>query len=291
MTNSARTIRLAQEIEAMRVPTSLQRQDWNLDGQHHRLFLLAAGSGLVETGAESTSLRAPAISWVPAPQPARLQLAAGARSARFAISDPALGQLRLPGHIVEHLDLLRRAPRLGIAASPADLARLSELVGSISDEAGSQAVEAEDVLHHALAILLILLSRLTGPASALPHSGPRILVDSFINLVEQHMRSHWRLQDYAARLGVTPDRLSGAVLRVTGRTPLSLIHARLHAEARRMLESSGLQIAQIALHLGFDDPAYFSRFFKRVGGKSPLRHRVDALRQRSRTGGSFAAWP
>ncbi|MDO5622109.1 MAG: helix-turn-helix domain-containing protein [Paracoccus sp. (in: a-proteobacteria)] len=291
MTNNARTIRLAQEIEAMRLPTSLQRQDWSLDGQRHRLFLLLAGGGSVEIGGETTGLRAPALNWVPAPQPARLHLAAGARGAHLAIGDAALGQLRLPGHIVEHLDLLRRAPRLGITASPADLARLSELIGSISDEAAGQAAEAEDVLHHALAILLILLSRLTGTASALPHSGPRILVDSFINLVEQHMRSHWRLQDYAARLSVTPDRLSGAVLRVTGRTPLSLIHARLHAEARQMLESSGLQIAQIALHLGFDDPAYFSRFFKRVGGKSPRRHRADALRQRNSTGGSFAAWP
>ncbi|MDO5659102.1 MAG: helix-turn-helix domain-containing protein [Paracoccus sp. (in: a-proteobacteria)] len=291
MTNNARTIRLAQEIEAMRLPTSLQPEDWGLDGLRHRLFLLAAGGGRIETEAETTALRAPALIWVPAPQKGRLHLAAGARGAHLAISDAALGQLHLPGHIVEHLDQLRQTARPFIPAPPAALARLSELIGTISDEHSSPGTDTEDVLHHALAMLFILISRLTGITGALPHAGPRRLVDSFINLVEQHMRSHWRLQDYATRLRVTPDQLAGAVQRVTGRTPLSLIHARLHAEARQMLEGSGLQIAQIALHLGFDDPAYFSRFFKRIGGKSPRQHRAEAWRNPSSEAGSFAAWP
>lgn len=61
----------------------------------------------------------------------------------------------------------------------------------------------------------------------------------------------------ASYLGVSVDRLTGAVQRATGQSPLGLIHARLFTEARQMLENSGLQIAEIPVHLGFDDPAYF----------------------------------
>ena len=79
--------------------------------------------------------------------------------------------------------------------------------------------------------------------------------------------------------------------RATGQSPLGLIHARLFTDARQMLETSGLQIAEISVHLGFDDPAYFSRFFKRLTGKSPRQYRAEAMLNQVRDGGSYAAWP
>jgi AraC family transcriptional regulator, transcriptional activator of pobA len=70
-----------------------------------------------------------------------------------------------------------------------------------------------------------------------------------------------------------------------------VIHDRVCAAARQMLESSGLQIDRVAALLGFDDPAYFSRFFKRYMGEAPggyrrLRRALERVRD-----DTFAAWP
>jgi AraC family transcriptional regulator, transcriptional activator of pobA len=44
-------------------------------------------------------------------------------------------------------------------------------------------------------------------------------------------------------------------------------------EAKRLLRYSGLPIAEIAYHLKFDAPSYFSRFFKKTAGLSPRNFR------------------
>ncbi|MVT00088.1 helix-turn-helix domain-containing protein [Devosia sp. L53-10-65] len=120
---------------------------------------------------------------------------------------------------------------------------------------------------------------------------PRTMVSNFLTMVDQQMRSHWTVAHYARYLGLSVDRLTSAVQRATGQMPLALIHARIIAEARQMIENSGLQIAEISAHLGFDDPAYFSRFFKRLGGKSPRQYRQEAAMGQVRDDGSYAAWP
>jgi AraC family transcriptional activator of pobA len=110
-------------------------------------------------------------------------------------------------------------------------------------------------------------------------------------MVELHMREHRTIADYANALSVTADRLNTAVRRVTGRSPAELIHGRLAAEAANLLDSSGLQISEIAVTLGFQDPAYFTRFFKRMTGQSPKEYRMGNVHRKEIAEISFAAWP
>lgn len=56
---------------------------------------------------------------------------------------------------------------------------------------------------------------------------------------------------------------------------LELLHERRLLEARRLLAYSQLPIAQIAHQLGYEDPAYFSRFFQRRVGVSPSWYRAQ----------------
>jgi AraC family transcriptional activator of pobA len=48
-----------------------------------------------------------------------------------------------------------------------------------------------------------------------------------------------------------------------------MLHLRLLVEAERQLRYTTMSIAQIAYHLGFEDPAYFSRFFARHAQLAP----------------------
>lgn len=100
----------------------------------------------------------------------------------------------------------------------------------------------------------------------------------FLLLIEQHFLSHWTVEQYASRLGLTAARLNRLARAEAGRPALELIHERLTREACRRLAYIAAPAATLAAELGFDDPAYFSRFFKRRTGLTPQKWR-QAQRQ------------
>lgn len=282
---------LAQEVESQAIATSLDKGEWTLQGRRNRLFVLMSGGGEVNYRGEATPLQAPTLLWIPTGTPAQLTLLAGSRGAWLAASDTALGQVGLPGNISEDVRWLSMRPQLGTRIDRKAAAQLMTLLGDMENELRDNAGGAGEMVRHLLAIVSILVWRNSDLSAAVRQPAPRALVSSFLHLVDQHMRGHWSVADYARHLRVSSDRLNSAILRATGQTPLALIHARLMKEARQMLEDSGLQIAEIALSLGFEDPAYFSRFFKRQSGRSPRQYRVETTREQVSAAGSFAAWP
>ena len=100
------------------------------------------------------------------------------------------------------------------------------------------------------------------------------LFTRFLLLVEQHFLEHWPLQRYGERLGLSLQRLNRLTRSACGRSALELVHERLTREACRRLIYIEAPAASLALELGFDDPAYFSRFFKRRTGLSPQQYRL-----------------
>lgn len=99
------------------------------------------------------------------------------------------------------------------------------------------------------------------------------LVQRFLALVEQHHRAHRPLSFYAGRLGVTPDHLSRTCRNVARRSAQQFLHERLLLEARRLLAYTPMPVTEVALQLGYQDPAYFSRFFSRQTGNTPSEYR------------------
>jgi AraC family transcriptional activator of pobA len=100
------------------------------------------------------------------------------------------------------------------------------------------------------------------------------LVARFRQAVEGAYRSGRSLDMYASLLGVSQVQLRRACARVSGRSPAQLIMDRLYLEAQRILLYSNMPVGEAAAHLGFDDPAYFSRFFTKRAGHSPRAFRA-----------------
>jgi AraC family transcriptional activator of pobA len=109
------------------------------------------------------------------------------------------------------------------------------------------------------------------------------LVVRYRDLIEQRFREERRLEFYADRLGVTPARLNAACRARLGTTASGMLYDRIVTEAKRCLIYTGMTVAEIGYSLGFDDPAYFSRFFSKHTGLPPGR-----LRDRSAAGGQMA---
>ncbi|MYM21977.1 helix-turn-helix domain-containing protein [Duganella sp. FT135W] len=87
--------------------------------------------------------------------------------------------------------------------------------------------------------------------------------------VEQHYKEQWQVGQYAETLRVTPTRLNRLCLKLSGQSAFDLTQDRLMLEACRKLTYLPASIASIAYELGFQDPAYFSRLFKKRMGRTP----------------------
>lgn len=73
----------------------------------------------------------------------------------------------------------------------------------------------------------------------------------------------------ASQLNLSPRYLSDLLKQETGKTALELIHLYIISEAKNMLTAGEKSISEIAFQLGFDNPPYFSRLFKKEVGVSP----------------------
>lgn len=101
----------------------------------------------------------------------------------------------------------------------------------------------------------------------------------WVALAEAHYREHWPVTRYAEQLGLSPDRLNRMVRAETGRNAQALLHERLVREACRRLVHVAAPVSNIAFELGFEDPAYFCRFFKRHVGTGPREYRARARKR------------
>jgi AraC-like DNA-binding protein len=81
------------------------------------------------------------------------------------------------------------------------------------------------------------------------------------------------VQYYAGRLNKSAKTLANIFLLYNEKTPIQMIHTRIIIEAKRLLYYSNKSIKQITYELGFEDPAYFTNFFKRNTTQSPVEFR------------------
>ncbi|EST21362.1 helix-turn-helix domain-containing protein [Streptomyces niveus] len=79
--------------------------------------------------------------------------------------------------------------------------------------------------------------------------------------------------EHAARHGMTPAELRGAVRRAAGCSPKDYLLGIRLGRAKELLAATELPVAAVARRVGYDDPAYFSRLFTRRVGTAPIRFR------------------
>ena len=86
--------------------------------------------------------------------------------------------------------------------------------------------------------------------------------------VETHLTEQYSINTIADNLSVTTNSLYNIVKEFSGVSPKEFITNRLMLEAQRKLHYSKPSIKELAYDLGFNDPDYFSRLFKKSTGKS-----------------------
>lgn len=172
---------------------------------------------------------------------------------------------------------------------------LAELVGEIGASASRPVVPIRR-LDRAVALLdeiVTILERDHSPASRMGAAGAawklltQIVVDRAMPApgdplqramayLAERLDSTVRVADLASLVGVSPSHLSAMFRHATGGGVLAHHTALRMAQARSLLDTTDATVATIAREVGYPDPFYFSRHFKRMHEASPTEYRNRA---------------
>ena len=105
------------------------------------------------------------------------------------------------------------------------------------------------------------------------HGGKSIL-KNFKSLVKENFRELHKVSEYAKLMTITPKYLNQVVKSLLGQTAKEVIQEKIVLNAKRELKYTDKSIKEIAYELGFDEPLYFSHFFKKCTGMSPTEFKI-----------------
>ena len=188
----------------------------------------------------------------------------------------------LPDHsLLKELPVLQNPDdRHAMSLTPEEIAFLDDLMQQMLQEYRQKQGWQKSMLQSYLHIFLVYLSRLYSRqfAASPTTTNGRQLVKRMKGLLETEYARLHQVSDYAQLLNVSPGHLNDTVKDHTGKSAIAIIHERIMLEAKRALFHADLSVKEIGSQLGFDDAAYFNRFFKRMAGETPLKFR-SAIRE------------
>ena len=110
---------------------------------------------------------------------------------------------------------------------------------------------------------------------AATRSREQTIFDRFIQLVNQHCREEHKISYYADRMCLT-ERYLGTVVRQTScTTAKDWIDRALITQTKVLLRHSNHSVLQISEELNFPNPAFFSKYFKRLTNMTPKEYREN----------------
>jgi AraC family transcriptional activator of pobA len=260
------------------IPERSRLHNWRIHPHRHadliHLLHLSAGEVTLELEGNRQPYQAPLLIVVPAMSIHGFDFSPDTQGHILTLAQPLVE--RLETRLGSQVQTLQR----GVALSLNAPGRIAALVEQLNAEYRAPAPGRDPLLEALMTALTIEVHRLTldrpSPGAAPRHSNrAQIHLHRYQALIEAQFRLQPSVEQFATQLGVTSAHLNLLCRRLTNRSALQLLHERLLLEAKRQLTYTNMTVGQVADSLGFSEPAYFTRFFKRLTGLSPrdFRHR------------------
>ncbi|MDH7804252.1 MULTISPECIES: helix-turn-helix domain-containing protein [unclassified Rhizobium] len=150
----------------------------------------------------------------------------------------------------------------------------------ISGEYEAREIGRDAMIEGQLASVVTLLARATRPL--MEGTGEGLAERRFellLSLIARHIREPRKAEFYAQKLGLSETHLNRLVRSVSGLSLQRLVARRQIEIAQQELIFTVSTVQMIAEGLGFADPAYFNRFFKRETGMTPRVWRLAEQRK------------
>lgn len=155
--------------------------------------------------------------------------------------------------------------------SDAEQQRIAVLFRQLQAESVSNLPHSAELIRSEINTLLLELERIS--LATLDTSSVPDLLRTYKDLIDKQFMDKRQVQYYAAQLSISPNYLNVLTRKHCGRTALDLINERVLLEVKRLLLRTDLAISEIAWQSGFNELSYFSRFFKRHTGMTPVQFR------------------
>ena len=166
-------------------------------------------------------------------------------------------------------------PFCSIPKQTADL--LNTIISQIKQELDKQnPFGHRELVRHFLKVFLIQIERQkrdNNDTQLKTTNEKHIQFLRFIELVELNYKKGISVSEYATLLNISTKTLTDLTNKIVFKTPSLLINERVILEAQRLLSHSSLNVNQIGYQLGFDDPSYFVKYFKKHTNSSPTDFR------------------
>jgi len=158
-----------------------------------------------------------------------------------------------------------------------DAGRITNIFEALMKEQAERNQHCEELIAVKVIELVIECERLFAQHGNLEKDvSSNNVVAAFDRLLEKYFQQHRDVSFYASKLHVHPNYLNSLLKKYTGDTAKGTINHRLLIEAKYLLHSTTLSIKEIAYQAGFEDPNYFTSFFKRMEKISPAAYRASA---------------
>lgn len=257
--------------------------EWTIRPHIHRdlnhIILIGEGGGTMQAEAEILGFTTPCLLIVPARIVHGFAWHHESRGWVTTVADSYLHQLigRDPD-LAELFSAARPVP-----LPPAERQSVESTIEAMARELAWAGPGQRAAVEAALLAIMVTALRQARAGGFRPQAGSRqaVLVARLRERIEQRFRVREPVAAHAQALGVSESALRHACASVAGISPAAMLDQRALLEAQRLLLYSNLTAGEIAYALGFEDPAYFSRFFARHLGQPPGGWRKQSRRSKS----------
>ncbi len=251
-----------------------QQHAWSIRPHRHsslaQVFWLSRGQGTSRFDAERYGLSAPCV--VIIPEGCVHEFEWEQSSDGFALSLASALVQELQRELGAGADALA-AP--AVLPAGEDAGYVNALFEAIHAEYVSERVLKEASLDGLIKALTVWIVRAAAPTHRAAEPARRAAhhYERFTQLLGRQHGAQRTVAAYATELGITAPHLNAICKQVGGASALRLIHDRWLLAARRALSYTDKSIADVATSLGFAEPSYFARFFKRKMQMTPQQYR------------------
>ena len=246
------------------------QHNWVIRAHRHsnqaQIFLLREGSGVACLDSIRHEAVAPGVIVIPERCVHEFEWSSDCEGYVLSIASSLIGRLkRKSGHISDVFT------RPAVYSLDEDGMALGSTMDRIHNEYGKDNPLRELALEAQLIEIAVCLARmLKADTETVARTGRGVRhYQRFLELVEQRHKTQWSVARYAGALGITAPHLNAICKKYDGRSAKRVLHDRLILAAIRGLSYTDNSIAGVARSLGFADPSYFARFFKRSEGLTP----------------------
>jgi YesN/AraC family two-component response regulator len=153
-----------------------------------------------------------------------------------------------------------------------DAAIVDEQLKLIEEELYSKPYQYLISVHSRIKLILVAINRakvMRGDEIWKPDA----LFLKFLELVRNNFEHNYTLAQFAKMLDTTEAKLNELAKLHAGKTAQNVIYGLITSEAKRLLTYEKATIKEVAYQLGFNDPFYFSNFFKKQTSFAPKTYK------------------